>query len=83
MEDDKLRDYEAVEKVRNSGGSRMIIGEILCFVLVTKISYITCPPLILPLAWLNHPQIEESGEVRRPVWDFPFPTASIVSNITQ
>ena len=34
MEEDKLRDWEAVEKVREIGISGMIIGEILCLFLL-------------------------------------------------
>ena len=43
----------------------------IVLVFVTKISYIYCPPFLLPLAWLSHLKIEESGEVQRPGWDCP------------
>ena len=33
-EEDELRNSEVVEKVREMGGSRMIIGEILCLFLL-------------------------------------------------
>ena len=33
-EEDKLRNSEVVEKLREMGGSRMIIGEILCLFLL-------------------------------------------------
>ena len=36
-EEDELRDPEAVEKVRETGGSGMIIGEILCLSLLQKL----------------------------------------------
>ena len=55
MEEDELRYYEVVEKVREMGGSRIIIGEILCLFLLQKIDHITCPLFILPLVWLSHP----------------------------
>ena len=37
MEEEKLRDLEAAEKVRETGISRMIIGEILCLFLLPKL----------------------------------------------
>ena len=37
MEGDELRDSQAVEKVREAGDSRMIIGEILCLFLLQKL----------------------------------------------
>ena len=43
MEDDELRDSEAVEKVRKTGGSRMIIGEILCLFLLQKFPILLAP----------------------------------------
>ena len=42
-EEDDLRDLEAVEKVRETGGSGMIIGEILCLFLLRKL------PILLAL----------------------------------
>ena len=36
-------------------------GDIV-LVLVTKSSHINFPPFILPLAWLSHLKIKESGE---------------------
>ena len=52
-----MRVSEAVEKVRETGGSGMIIvGEILCFVLVTeKLPILLAPPFLLPLTWLSRP----------------------------
>ena len=43
-EEDELRYSEAVEKVRETGGSGMIIGEILCLFLLRKLP-ISLPPL--------------------------------------
>ena len=37
MEEDDLRDSEAVKKVRETGGSGMIIGGILCLFLLRKL----------------------------------------------
>ena len=50
---DKLRDTEAVVKVRETGGSGMITGEILCL-----FTYITCPLFLVPLEWRSQPQID-------------------------
>ena len=36
-EEQKLRDSEVVEKVRETGGSGMIISEILCLFLLRKL----------------------------------------------
>ena len=47
-EEDELRDLEVVEKVREMGDSRMIIGEILCLFLLRKLHI-----LLVPLAWLS------------------------------
>ena len=57
MEEYELKDSEAVEKVRETGGSRMIIGDILCLF----IAYINFPPF--PFAWSSQPEIEEAGKV--------------------
>ena len=46
MEEDNLRGYYAVEKVREMGGSGMIIGEILCLLLLQQL-----PILIVPLSF--------------------------------
>ena len=35
----------------------------IVLVLVTKCVYIACPPFLLSLAWLSHPQIEEAVKV--------------------
>ena len=48
-----MRDSEAVEKVRETGGIGMIIGEILCL-----FAYIACPLLLLPLELQSHPQMK-------------------------
>ena len=55
-EEDKLRDSEAVEKMRETDGSRMIIGEILCL-----FYYISCPFFLLPLVWWRHLKINKAG----------------------
>ena len=44
VEEDELRDSEAVDKVRETGNIRMIIGDILCL-----FAYITCPIFLLSL----------------------------------
>ena len=49
----KLRDSEAVEKVRETVSIVMIIGEILCL-----LAYIACPLLLLPLELWIQPQIK-------------------------
>ena len=63
-EEDKLRYLEAMDKVRETGGSGMIIGEILCL-----FAYIDCTLLFLPLEWWSQPHINEVGKLRRQVWD--------------
>ena len=45
MEEDELRDSEAVKKVRETGGSGMIIGGILCLFLLQKLPILPDPPL--------------------------------------
>ena len=49
VEKGELSDSEAVYKVREMGGSRMIIGEILCL-----FSYIAFAFSLLPLVWWIH-----------------------------
>ena len=56
-EENELRYSEAVDKVRETGGSRMIIGDILCL-----FAYISCPLLLLALECWNHPQIDKADE---------------------
>ena len=53
VEEEKFRDSEAVDKVREIGGSGMIIGEILYL-----FAYISCPIFLLPLEWRNYPKID-------------------------
>ena len=55
---------EVVEKVRETGGSWMIIGEILCL-----FDYIACPLFLLHLVWWIQLQIDESGEGRCQGWE--------------
>ena len=43
MEEDELRYYEAVEKVRETISIRIIINEILCFFLLQKLHIILAP----------------------------------------
>ena len=52
-EEEKWRDSEAVDKMRETGGIGMIISEILCL-----FDYISCPLFLLPLYFWSHPQIE-------------------------
>ena len=44
-----MRDLETVDKVGEVGGSRMIIGEILCL-----FDYIACPLFLIPLGFWSH-----------------------------
>ena len=48
-----MRDLEAMDKVRETGGIRIIIGEIWCL-----FEYITCPIFLLPLELWSQPQID-------------------------
>ena len=48
-----MRDLEAVEKVIEMGGIRMIIGEILCL-----FDYVACPLLLLIFKLRSQTQIE-------------------------
>ena len=58
--EDELRDSEAVEKVRETGGSGMIICEILFL-----FAYIYCTLFLLPLVWWSRTQIEKAGIIQR------------------
>ena len=49
VEDDELRDSEAAEELRKTGGSRMIIGEILCLFLLQKLPILLAPLSFYPL----------------------------------
>ena len=70
MEEDELRDSEAVEKVIETGGRGMKISEIL-FLFLLQTSPISIAPLSFsPFVWLSHPLIKESGEAQRQGWDF-------------
>ena len=48
-EEKKLEDSEAVEKVRETGGSGMIIGEILCLFFLRKLPILLAPLSFSPL----------------------------------
>ena len=48
-EEHKLRDSEVVEKVRETGGSGMIISEILCLFLLQKLPILLSPLSFSPL----------------------------------
>ena len=50
VEEDELRDSEAVDRVRETGGSVIIIGEILCL-----FNYIDSPLLLLTLVFWSQP----------------------------
>ena len=50
-----MRDFEAVEKVRETGGSGIVICEILCL-----FAYISCPVFLLPLVWWSQKKIDEA-----------------------
>ena len=49
MEEEELRDSKAVKTVRETGGSRMIIGEILCLFLLLKLPILLEPLSFSPL----------------------------------
>ena len=49
--------FVGVEKVRETWGSGMIIGEIFCF-----FAYIISPIFLLFLVWWSGPQLYESGK---------------------
>ena len=48
-EEDELRDSEVVGKARETGGIRMIIGEILCLFLLKKLPILIAPFPFYPL----------------------------------
>ena len=54
LEEEKLMHLETVDKVREKGGTKMIISEILCL-----FAYIACPLFLLPLVWWVQPQIDK------------------------
>ena len=56
-EEEDLRDLEAVEMVKETGDSGMIIGEILCL-----FAYIDFPLFLIPHVWWSQPEIYESGK---------------------
>ena len=47
--EDELRDSEAVGKVRETGGSWLIIGEILCLFFLQKLPVFLAPLSLPPL----------------------------------
>ena len=49
LEEENLRDSEAVEKLRETGGSGMIIGEILCLFLLQRLPILLAPISFSPL----------------------------------
>ena len=53
VEDEKLIDSEAVDKVRGTGDSEIIIGDILCL-----FTYVACPLFLLLLEWRSQLQID-------------------------
>ena len=48
-EENELKDSEAVEKVRETGGSGIIIGEILCLLFLRKLPILHSPLSFSPL----------------------------------
>ena len=52
VEEYKLSWFLAMEKVRETGGREIIIGEILCL-----FAYIAFPLFLLPIFWRSQPQI--------------------------
>ena len=59
----KLGGLEEVDKVRETGISKMVIGDMLCL-----FAYIACPILLLPLVCGSQLQINEVGKGQRQVW---------------
>ena len=57
MEEGNLRDLEVVDKVRETDGSGIIIGEILCL-----FTYIYFPIFLLPLVCWSRLQKYEAGK---------------------
>ena len=53
VEDEKLIDSEVVDKVIETGDSKIIIGDILCL-----FTYFACPLLLLLLEWRSQLQID-------------------------
>ena len=49
VEEDELKNSEVVEKVRETGGTGMIIGEILCLFLLRKLPILLAPLSFSPL----------------------------------
>ena len=62
-EEEELSDSEAVDKVRETGSSGMIIGETLCL-----FAHIACSLFLLSLVWRSQPQINDAGEGRCQGW---------------
>ena len=50
LEEEKLMHLETVDKVREKGGTKMIISEILCL-----FAYIACPLFLLTLELWSQP----------------------------
>ena len=55
VEEDNMKDYKAVVKVIETGGSGMIIGDILCLFLIQKFPILLAPLFFSPLhGWVTH-----------------------------
>ena len=70
MEEDYLRDSKAVEKVRETGGSGMIISGILCLFLLQKLPILLPPLYLSPLHGQDTRKSRNQVEVQRQGWDF-------------
>ena len=53
MDEEELRNYEAVVNVRETGDSRMIIDEIFCLLLLQKLPILLAPLSFYPLHGLS------------------------------
>ena len=71
MEEDELRDSEAMEKLRETGGSGMIIGEILCLFLLQKLPILLFPLSFSPLHGRVACKSSKQVEARCQGQDFP------------
>ena len=69
MEEDELRDSDAVEKVRETGDSDIIIGEIMCLFLLQKLPILLAPLYFSPLHVRDTHKSSKKVKARHQVWD--------------
>ena len=65
-EEDELRDSDVVDKMRETGGRRMTIGDIL-----SLFAYIAYSLLILPFVWWIQLQIDKAVKGQHQSWYHP------------